>query len=236
MSQISPPFRIALIAMLAACALWFTVLRPKPPAADPPLPAAPGTTGLAHDVAAAKGAGAASDAANGRVQAATGGTAAKAAPKPAAAKAAAGGTAAKSAPTTAAKPATATPVVATPKPAAATPKPAAPADPSTPLIDALDRDRAVVLVFWNSRGADDKAVRRAAQGVNRRHGRVLVKVAPISSVGRYTAITQGVQILEAPTALVLAPGGKARVFAGLTSTPELDQAVADALPAVKAGE
>ena len=78
-SQISLPFRIALVAMLAVCAVWFTVLRPKPPVADAPLPAAPGTTGLAHDVAAAKGAAAASDAANARVRDATGGTVAKSA-------------------------------------------------------------------------------------------------------------------------------------------------------------
>jgi predicted component of type VI protein secretion system len=229
-SQISPPFRIAVVALLAVCALWFTVLRPKPPAQDAPLPAAPGATGLANDVAAAKGAAATSDAANGRIQAATAGTAATAAPKTSVPRTSAKAepkAAAKTAPNAAAKPA--------PK-AAATGKAAAPADPSTPLLRALDRDRAVVLVFWNRHGADDKAVRKAAGDVNRRHGRVLVKVAPISSVGHYTAITRGVQVLEAPTALVIAPGGTARLIAGLTSTPELDQAVSDALAAVKTGK
>ena len=43
-----------------------------------------------------------------------------------------------------------------------------------------------------------------------------MKVVPVASVGRYTAITKGVQILEAPTVLVIAPGGKARAIAGLT--------------------
>ena len=233
MSQISLPFRIALVAMLAMCAVWFTVLRPKP-AADAPLPAAPGTTGLAHDVAAAKGAAAASDAANARVQNATGGTAAKPASKPAA-------TAAPNAAKKASKPA----VTATAKAAAAA-KPAAKAapaakaktdaDPSAPLLRALDRKRAVVLLFWNRHGSDDRAVRRAAQSVDRRHGRVVVKVVPIASVGRYTAITKGVQILEAPTVLVIAPGGTARAIAGLTSTPELNQAVADMLAGVKPGK
>src|SRR5258708_6041680 len=74
--QISPPFRIAIVAMLAACALWFTVLRPKAPAVDAPLPTAPGATGLAHDVNAAKGAAAKSDAANKATEAATGGSSA----------------------------------------------------------------------------------------------------------------------------------------------------------------
>src|SRR5689334_285321 len=60
--------------MLAVCALWFTVLKPKAPADDAPLPVAPGTTGLANDVNAAKGAAKKSDAANAKVQDATGGT------------------------------------------------------------------------------------------------------------------------------------------------------------------
>ena len=248
MSQISLPFRVALIAMLAVCAVWFTVLRPKSPAADAPLPAAPGTTGLAKDVAAAKGAATASDAANARVLDATGGSAAKSAPKPATtagAKATAKPATAKAAP--AAKPVAAAAPTATPAAKAApVAKPsdkAAPAakaktatDPSAPLLRALDRNRAVVLLFWNHRGSDDRAVRQAAQSVDRHHGRVVVKVVPVASVGRYTAITKGVQILEAPTVLVIAPGGKARAIAGLTSTPELDQAVADVLAGVKSGK
>lgn len=298
MSQISPPFRIALVAMLAVCAVWFTVLRPKSPAADAPLPAAPGTTGLANDVAAAKGAATASDAANARVQDATGGSTAKSAPKPAttaAAKAAAkaapkgatksskatptdrhaagagktGGAeappagphapvAGKTAPAAAAKRAAtgATSTATATAKAAPAAKPAADAapaanptakaapaasaktatDPSAPLLRALDRNRAVVLLFWNRRGSDDRAARQAAQSVDRHHGRVVVKVVPVASVGRYTAITKGVQILEAPTVLVIAPGGKARAIAGLTSTPELNQAVADVLAGVKSGK
>jgi len=247
-SQISPPFRIALVALLAVCAVWFTVLRPKSPAADAPLPAAPGTTGLANDVAAAKGAATASDAANARVQDATGRSAAKSAPKPAAT--AAPKAAAKAAPkgaTKSSKAASTGPhsaVAGKTAPAAAA-KPAAKAapaakaktdaDPSAPLLRALDRNHAVVLLFWNRHGSDDRAVRQAAQGIDRHHGRVVVKVVPVASVGRYTAITKGVQVLEAPTVLVIAPGGKARAIAGLTSTPELNQAVADVLAGVTSG-
>jgi pyruvate/2-oxoglutarate dehydrogenase complex dihydrolipoamide acyltransferase (E2) component len=216
-SQISLPFRIALVAMLAACAVWFTVLRPKPPAADAPLPAAPGTTGLAHDVAAAKGAAAASAAA-----------------KPATTAAAKAGT--KTTPKAATKSSKAAPAKAAPAAKPAPAKAKTDIDPSAPLLRALDRDHAVVLLFWNRHGSDDRAVRHAAQRVDRRHGRVDVKVVPVASVGRYTAITKGVQILEAPTVLVIAPGGKARAIAGLTSTPELNQTVADVLAGVKSGK
>jgi hypothetical protein len=55
-AQLALPYRIALIAVLAACALWFVALRPKAEATDStPLPApsaatAPGTKGLASAV------------------------------------------------------------------------------------------------------------------------------------------------------------------------------------------
>ena len=167
--------------------------------------------------------------------------ASKAAPKaattsskaaPAAPPAAAAG---KTAPAAAAKPAATATSAAKARRKQAAAKAKTDADPSAPLLRALDRNHAVVLLFWNRHGSDDRAVRQAAESVDRRHGRVVVKVVPVASVGRYTAITKGVQILEAPTVLVIAPGGKARAIAGLTSKPELDQVVADVLAGVKSG-
>jgi hypothetical protein len=219
--QISPPFRIALVALLALCALWFTVLRPKPPVSEAPLPVAPGATGLANDVNTAKGAAAASDAANAKTQAATGGTAATSSSKPASSAHAA--VAGKSAATT-----------SEPKAKAKAGTRAA-GDRSAPLLRALDHKRVVVLLFWNRRGLDDRAVRRAVLAISRHGGRVVVKAVPVSHVGRYGAITNGAQVLQSPTALVIAPGGKARAIVGFTTTGEVDQAVADALATVKRG-
>jgi len=213
--QISPPFRIALVAMLAMCALWFTVLKPKDPAADTaPLPTAPGTTGLANDVNAAKGAAAASDAANAKVQKATGGTSATTAPKVA--------TATKKA----AQPAVAGKHGAPPAAKKVT-------DPAAPLLSALDRKHAVVLLFWNRKGSDDRAVRRALSAVDRRHGHVVVRAVPVSKIGRYEAITAGAQVMQSPTVLVIGSDHKAKAIAGFTTTAELDQAAADALAAAK---
>jgi hypothetical protein len=216
--QISPPFRIALLALLAVCALWFTVLKPKPPAAEPAPPAAPGATGLAGDVSAAKGAAAASDAANAKVQAATGGTQAQAASKSTANAGNGDAT-----PRTAAKP----------KPKAAT---AAAGDRSAPLLSALDRKRAVVLLFWSKRGIDDRAVRRAVAQTADRDGRVVVKAVPVADVGRYESITRGAKVVESPTVLVIGPNRKARRIVGFTTTAEVDQAVGDALAAAKAAK
>src|SRR4051812_31045208 len=164
--------------MLAVCALWFTVLKPKDPAADTaPLPTAPGTTGLSNDVNAAKGAAAASDAANAKVQTATGGT-----------------TAAKPA-ITASKPAKKSAATGAHASAApATKKAATSADPAASLVSALDRKHAVVLLFWNRKGSDDRAVRRALSAVDRHHGHVVVRAVPVAKIGRYEAITAGAQV------------------------------------------
>jgi hypothetical protein len=224
--QLSPPFRIALVAMLAVCALWFTVLKPKDPAADAPLPTAPGATRLANDVNAAKGAAATSDAATAKVQNATGGTAAKPA---ATAKHAARATAKHAAPATAKHAAPA----ATPKAATPTPKPAVPADPSKPLLSALDAKKAVVVLFYNRAGIDDRAVRKAVAATARHHGKVVVKAVPVSKVGRYEPITRGAEVLQSPTVLVIAPDRKARAIVGFTTKAELDQAIADALASAK---
>ena len=199
MDQISPPFRIALLAMVAVCALWFTVLKPKAPATAP---AAPGVTGLGNDVNAAKDAAATSDAANANVQAATGGT-----------------TATQSAPATTAKPNAATKTST---------------DAAAPLLRALDRKRTVVLLVYNRRGADDRAVRRAVTATDRHKGRVVVKAVPVAKIGRYESITRGAQVMQAPTVLVIGPDHTARAIVGFTTKAELDQASAHALaPAAK---
>jgi hypothetical protein len=223
--QISPPFRIALVAMLAVSALWFTVLRPKAPTAAAP-PAAPGTTGLANDVNAAKDAAAKSDAANAATQAATGGATATSTTAPKASSKPAGATSA----TAKAKPAVRGPHAAVAGKSASVP---AAASPSAPLLRAIDDKRAVVLLFWNRKGSDDRAVRRAVEATSRRGGDVVVKVAAIKDVARYGQITRGAEVLQSPTVLVLAPGRKARPIVGFTTTGEIDQAVGDALAAVK---
>jgi hypothetical protein len=69
--------------------------------------------------------------------------------------------------------------------------------------------------------------------VNRRHGRVVVRAVPVSAVGRYEAITAGVQVMQSPTVLVIGADHKAKAIAGFTTTAELDQAAADALAAAK---
>jgi hypothetical protein len=211
-AQLSLPFRVALVGLLVVAALWFTVLRPKDPAAEP-VATAPGTAGLATATDAAKGAASASDASASASQAAAG----------------AAGTATTATPATG----SAAPKAATANAAGTAAKKAGSHDLSAPLLSALHRKRAVVLLFWNSRASDDAAVRDAVTSVDRRGGRAVVKVAAIKDVGRYQAITRGVQVLTSPTVLVISPDHTARAITGLTTSRELDQMVGDTLAAAR---
>ena len=223
MDKISLPFRIVLIVALVFAVLWFLVLRPKPAAVEPAV-TPPGVTGLANDVAKANKAVDASNAAAARSEAAAnavGRSSTVATTKPSA-------TSAKPAATTA----TAKPAAKPAAPAAKPAKPgladdAAPGDPSRPLLASVDAGKVVVLLFWNKNASDDRATRQGLRSVNLHHGKVVASAVPIGDVGRYEAITRGVQVLESPTVLVIGAGGKARAITGYTQAKEIDQAVSD---------
>jgi hypothetical protein len=207
--QISLPYRIALVALLVVGAVWFAVLRPKSGGeAEPASTPAPGVTGLANDVTKAKDAVDTANAASGAAATTSPAKAAKAT-KPAAAAAT------KPAP----KP------VKPAKPGLA--DDAAPGDPSRPLLADVDSGKVAVVLFWSSKGSDDRATRRALRAVDRHHGNVVATAIPVSDVGKYEAITRGAQILESPTVLVIGAGGKARSITGYTQAKEIDQAVSD---------
>ena len=241
MDKISLPFRIVLIVALVFAVLWFVMLRPKPAADGEPAVTPPGVTGLANDVAKANKAVDASNAAAARREAAAnavGGSSTTATTKPSTTTAKPGATAAKPG-ATSAKPATAKPATAA-KPAkpvapVAVAKPAkpglaadaAPGDPSRALLASVDAGKVVVVLFWNKNASDDRATRRGLRSIDLHGGKVVASAVPIGDVGRYEAITRGVQVLESPTVLVIGAGGKARAITGYTQAKEIDQAVSD---------
>ncbi|HTN25144.1 MAG TPA: hypothetical protein VL120_14225 [Solirubrobacteraceae bacterium] len=204
MDQVSRPLLIALAGVIALLAVWLVALRPKPVSIDK-TPLAPVTA-----IPKAKQAAAASDAANAKLQAATGGSRAAGAGAPAA---------------SAATPATA--------PAAAA-KPAVSRASSGPRLDGgivreMKAGKVVVVLFWDAKAADDIATRGVLRGLDLHRGKVAVHVVPITQVGRYPAITEGITIAQSPTTLVIGPKRSARVIVGLTESKELSQAVDDAL-------
>jgi hypothetical protein len=254
--------QIALVAVVLLAGMWFTVLKPKSadstssaPVAQTTTqssePVAPGVKGLTSAIDKAKGAAATSDAANAKIQAATGGTASTAAPaatatatatkrttvtRKAATTTAASrksGTKAATAKAVAARPATTkATATATTRTATATrtaaAKPAAPVDPSARLLAYLKQGKTLVVLFYG-RGADDKAARKAVHQTALTDPKHVVSAyVPISKVGSYEAITTDVNVLAAPTILVIASNGRATPLTGYVDAEVVRNAVAAA--------
>jgi hypothetical protein len=209
--QIALPYRIVLAALLVLAALWFTVLKPGPVEAPKAPSTAPGVTGLGNAVKGAKGAVATANAAG-----------AAGAADPTAEPAASGSPA-----TAAAAPKAKAAAKAKPKPAAQA-RAAQDTDAAAALLRDVSAGKVVVLAFLGN-GSDDAAVRAGLRDVPSHGGRVVVRSAPVERIGRYAAITTGLEVVGTPTVVVLGKGPKARTLTGLTTTAELDQAVADML-------
>lgn len=238
MEQISLPYRIALGALLVVAALWFTVLKPKP-VEDSAAPTAPGVAGLSRATQGAQGAVAASQASAAKSEAAAGQspaagpgkTATKVVPRSATPTKKVAITSAKATPAQTRKhvaPKATVPGAAT-RPSPTLLNADGKKDPSAPLVADLAKGRSLVLLFWNKKGSDDRAVRSALRGVSTHHGKVVVKAIPARQVGDYEAITRGAQVLQSPTVLVIGKDKQAHQIVGFTYTGEIDQLVSDVL-------
>jgi hypothetical protein len=203
MAQLSRPLLIALASTVALVAVWLVALRPKPV----PVSATPLAPTLA--IPKAEQATATSDAANAKVQAATGGSAGSAAATPPAAAAA----------PTASRPATSS---------AAARQDAGERHDAAVARD-IARGKVVVLLFWNPAAADDVATRSALRGIDLHGGKVVVRAVPIGRVAQYASVTRGLKIAQSPTTVVIGRKRHTRVIVGLTERLELTQAVGDAL-------
>jgi hypothetical protein len=223
--QVSKPVLIALIAAVALVGVKFTVLRSNSSGggSTPASATAPGQAGLQSAV----------DKANNAV-----GVSKQSATRHEQAAATASGDASTSGGTVA--PSTPAATKATPVKPAPAPKPAAPAKPaakplpelspgdkSGPMLQNLNDGKVVVALFYNPHGSDDNAALRAVRAADRHHGRVIVHSIPIADVGDYDAITTGVQVLQAPTIIVMGPDHKARTIVGYTEVKEVDQTIGD---------
>ena len=211
MSQISPPIRILLVLTVAVLGVYMLFLRPKPVEAPPPTPAAPNLETDAPAVSQpgkivekAQGAAKASEEHDARVQ--------KKLDEVDGGETAAG---------------------------VAKVKPGAPAAPGAvaedlkglpkPVAAALRQNQVLVLLFWNGRSADDKAVHAALKRVDRWNGRVSVQSAPISRIARYGRIARGVDVQQSPTVVVADPNLQAETLVGYVDAATINQAVVDAL-------
>jgi hypothetical protein len=206
MAHVSRPLQIALAATVVLMLIWVVALRPKPVAVEN-TPLAP-----TKAIPQANQAAAVSDEANAKLQAAAGTADGSAAPaQPAAAQQ------------------TATPPAQAKSSVAAGERKEAGKRGNAQVQRAVAQGKVVVLLFWNSKAADDVATRGALRDLDRRGGKVVVRVVPIADVASYTSVTQGVKIAQSPTTVIIGRKGATRVIAGLTEPSELSQAVADAL-------
>jgi hypothetical protein len=218
-SQISPPIRILLVSAVAFMAAWMLFLRPgtdaevtTPPAAAPAPNTQTGAPAVSQPGKIAESAQGAVDATNdklGKVEAADGSAAA-----PATGSATGTGT----------------------KPATKSANGAAPAAGAMdlaglpkPVAKAVKNDKVLVLLFWNDKSADDRAVRRELRRVDRWDGEVVVQAAPIKSVSRYGRVTRGADVQQSPTVVVVDRNLKAERLVGYVDRPTIDQAVVDAM-------
>ena len=219
MDQVSKPVLIALVAAVALIGVKFTILRSNSGGggSTPASATAPGQTGLQNAI----------DKANNAV-----GVSKQSATRHEQAAAAASGDSTPATSTRATSKPSATP--AAKKPAAAAPKRVfkplpklADGDKSGPMLADLARGKVVVALFFNPHGSDDNAALRAVRQADKHGGRVVVHSIPIQDVGNYDAITTGVQVLEAPTIIVMGPSHKARTIVGYTEVAEVNQTVGD---------
>jgi len=227
--QISRPLQIVLAATVLMFMLWFFALRPKPePAAPPATPVAgspaasgkadsalPGSLGNAVDKA--NDAAATSDQANARA-----GADQPSSDKPAVKKlpASVGGVAAVGA-----EQASALLVRVKAKDLSKPLKATLPAD----VQRALDKGKVLVLLFWNGKSSDDRAVRASVKSLSTHGGKVFKDVSRLASIGRYSAVTNGVPVLGSPTVIVVGKKKSAVSFTGFVDTTNINQAVLAAL-------
>jgi hypothetical protein len=229
MSQISPPIRILLVAVIGVIAVYMLFLRPKTDAATPAAAVPAAVTPVP-----AKDPGATTSSGTGAiVQKAVGDTQAASAQSKVAAGEAPGGLASDG---TAATGVNTSPVTAAPA-TGDTGAPGAPvtkqalADLPKDVRHAVAKHKVLVLLFYNNRSSDDRAVRRALSHVSHYGGQVFVDAHWIKSVARYQSITRGVDVEQSPTIVVADRNLKAETLVGFVDGETIDQAVVDALRA-----
>src|SRR5215210_4598826 len=228
MSQISPPIRILLIAVIGLCAAYMLFLRPK--ADDAAVPAA---APAAATPIPAKDPNAKTHSKPGAiVQKAVRDTQAASARSKVAAGEAPGGLAAD-------EPATTSGVNTNPVTQAPATSQSAPAKLSQKQLASLPKDvrravtqrKVLAILFYNNRSDDDKATRRALAKVDRFSGQVFVDAHWIKNVAPYQAITRGADLEQSPTVVVVDRNLKAESLVGYVDSQTIQQAVVDALRA-----
>lgn len=93
----------------------------------------------------------------------------------------------------------------------------------------LSQDKTVLILFWNQRAVEDRAVRNELQAVQRKLGKkVAVHYAHAKQVGEFGSVTHAVQVSQTPTLLIVNPKGQTSTRTGLIDAFAIEQAVREA--------
>ncbi len=210
MSQISPPIRIVLVAAIGLMAAYMLFMRPKDEVVPPPPAPAPNVATSEPAVSSpgkvAEAAQGAADATNQHLQEVGGETGAAAG--------------------------TGTGTAGNGAIAQGGAQAAAPADVKgvpAPVAKAIGEQDVLVLLFWNEKSADDRAVRQELRKVDDWDGRVYKQAAPIKSISRYGRITRGADVEQSPTVVVVDPELRADSLVGFVDATTIEQAVVDGM-------
>src|SRR5271165_3993258 len=92
----------------------------------------------------------------------------------------------------------------------------------------LAKGETALILFWNPRGADDAAVHRAVQDLNRSRLKIAVSYAGANQVASFGTITRGVQVYGTPTLLIVNRKGQTITLTGLQGSYAIEQAISEA--------
>jgi hypothetical protein len=212
-SQISPPIRILLVAALAFMGAYMMFLRPKDeviPPADPAPNTQTAEPAVSQPGKVAEAAQGAVDAANGQLQEQ---------------ESVDGVDAGESAAATQTQTKPATRDSQSDVAAAGVDLDGVPSK----IARAIRKDKTLVLLFWNGKSADDKAVHKALADVDHWNGQVFVASASINKISAYGRIARGVDVEQSPTVVIADRDLHAETLVGYVDAATINQAVVDAL-------
>jgi hypothetical protein len=93
----------------------------------------------------------------------------------------------------------------------------------------LSQHRTVLILFWNPRAAEDRAVHNELPAVQRKLGKkIAVHYAGAKQVGDFGSVTHAVRVNQTPTLLIVNPQGQTTTRTGLIDAYAIKQAVSEA--------
>ncbi|HTR89024.1 MAG TPA: hypothetical protein VMG62_02820 [Solirubrobacteraceae bacterium] len=252
MTQLSRPFQILLIVSALFAAVWFVALRnhSSAPGASESTPVAPGRAtnpaqatrvyhgpvpglhGLTGAVAKAHGAVAQSQTDAKRFEhAQPAGASSSSSSSSSSTITSASGSANHSAGAAGSATASASHAQSATRPGGSAPAARAPVASGPAMQPTVERElaqhRVVLILFWNPKGAEDRAVRAQLPKVaHNLAARVAIHYSLPHAVTQYGKFTNAIQVNQTPTVLLVNPRGQASTLTGFLDAYAIEQAVA----------